>query len=121
MKKNLCKSLLISLGLALSSCATSPPDVPACVELSPSRGGCVKVISGTVFTIDEEHPFVVDDKPYTWWQLRPMMVQLPPSSWADLKKWIIKVCRKYESMCNKEISSWDRTINNIDDALKKKQ
>ena len=109
-------SLSLLLCLNLSSCATThPPDVPLCIELSPDRGRCVKIISGEEFIVDETHLF--EDK--TWWEYRPAMVQMPASSWAQIKSYLIKTCKKY-NICEKEIASWDRTLEAVDTNLKQK-
>lgn len=110
----LLKTLLV---LNLSACAsTKPPDVPLCVEFTPERGRCVKIISGEVFNVDEQNKF----EGKTWWEHRPAMIQMPASSWVQIKTYLIKVCKKY-NICEKEISSWDRTVENIDDGLNTKE
>lgn len=108
-------SLSLLLGSLFSSCATNPPDVPICVEFTPERGRCVKIISGEKFDVNESLKF--EEK--TWWEHRPTMIQMPASSWAKMKAFIIKMCKKY-GKCDKEISSWDRTIVTIDQQLEEK-
>lgn len=81
------------------------------------KAGCVRIVSGTKTIIDDNNPIVIEGKPYTYWEVRPFMIQVPPESWAELKAFIIKMCKKYESACQKEASSWDRTIVNIDDQI----
>lgn len=116
-KLNCGRLLKILLVLNLSSCATThPPDVPLCVEFAPDRGRCVKIISGEIFDVDEKNKF--EDK--TWWEHRPAMIQMPASSWVQIKSYLIKTCKKY-NICEKEISSWDRTVETIDDNLNKKE
>lgn len=115
LKKILYFILIVSPVLILS-CATKPPDVPICVELNPDKAYCVKIVSGAEFNIDEQNKF--ENK--TWWEQRPTMIQMPASSWAEIKSYIIKTCKKY-GQCEKEISSWDRTIENVDGALKQKE
>lgn len=110
-------SLKFLLVLNLNSCASVlPPDVPLCVEFAPDRGRCYKIISGEIFNVDEDHKF--EEK--TWWEHRPSMIQMPATSWVKIKSYIIKTCKKYD-VCEKEISSWDRTLNNIDDGLNTKE
>jgi hypothetical protein len=72
----------------------------------------VKVISGEQFVIDEETKF----KEKTWWEMRPSVIQVPSQSWAEIKKFIIKICKK-TNKCEEEIASWDRSINTIDEKL----
>lgn len=119
MSNYLCKSLVSLLGCLLS-CATPIPDVPACVELNPSKAGCVKVISGDTFTIDDKNPFTIDGKAYTYWEMRPLMIQIPPYSWAEIKSFIRKICKKHENTCQREVGSWDNTLNEIDENLQNK-
>lgn len=115
LKKIFGISLSLSLSLLLSSCATKPPDVPVCVEFTPSRGRCVKIISGEQFDVNEDQKF----EGKTWWEYRPAMLQMPASSWAKIKAYIIKTCKKY-GQCQKEVSSWDRTVEYIDAQLEAK-
>lgn len=106
------KSLLILSALLfvlLTSCATSPPDIPVCTELTLDRAYCVHTISGNEFVFDETHP--VDGK--TFWEARPTMLLMPYTSWVKLKTWIIQEC-KITGTCNSEISSWDRTLDRIE-------
>lgn len=102
--------------LTLTACATKPPDITACVEMSISRGECVRVVSGQRIRVDEDHK--LNGK--TWWEMRPTNIILPLESWIDLKKFIIKTCKNNKNMCDKEISSWDRSIQHIDDSLTEK-
>ena len=99
----------------LTSCQTAPPDVPVCVEITMNRGYCVNTISSTEFYVDDAKKL---DK-LTWWELRPAMIMMPASSWAKLKTYIIVQC-KQTGACDKEISSWERTINSVDKALENK-
>lgn len=108
------KSLLPLLLLSLNSCS-SVPNVPVCVEINLTKARCVKIISGEQFVIDEDHKFEGRD----WWSMRPTVVQVPASSWVEIKKFIIKICKK-TNRCEKEIASWDRSIQSIDDNLANK-
>lgn len=115
LKKNCGKLLSLSLALLVSACSTMPPDIPVCVEFAPDHGRCVKIISGEKFDVDEEQKF----EGKTWWEYRPAMMLVPASSWAKLKAYTIKACKKYGN-CQKEVSSWDRTIEIIDESLAQK-
>lgn len=98
--------------LLISGCA-SVPDVPICVELSPVKGFCTNTISDKDYDIDEQHPVQLpgDDKPKTWWARRPYMVLIPATSWAELKAYIIKQCKR--NNCDSYVKSWDRKINEL--------
>jgi len=98
--------------LLLSGCASSPPDVPVCVEITMDRGYCTNTISAKEFYVDETRK--LDGR--TWWEARPMMLMMPASSWAKLKTWIITQCKR-TGQCDQSIASWERTINSIDTAL----
>lgn len=91
------------------------PDFPACVELGMGKGYCVKVISGEEFIVDEDHKF----QEKTFFEMRPSMIMIPPQSWVDIKTFIIKICKKTKK-CQQEVSSWDRSIQNIDNKLVEK-
>ncbi|MGZ3744422.1 MAG: hypothetical protein ACXVB1_00030 [Pseudobdellovibrionaceae bacterium] len=77
-----------------------------------TRGQCTNIISGKSFEVNETNK--LNGK--TWWEMRPAMIQVPASTWASLKKFIIKTCKKYDS-CQKEVPTWERTIGNVDGAL----
>jgi len=109
------KLSIISLLFAVS-CQTAPPDVPLCVELTMDRAACIHTVSGKKFDITNDKLF--EDK--SWWDQRHTMLMMPASSWAKLKTWIITQCKRTKS-CDKEISSWDRTIESVDSALEAKK
>ncbi|MFM6929050.1 MAG: hypothetical protein ACKOX6_11340 [Bdellovibrio sp.] len=100
----------------ITGCATKPPDFPICVEMSMERGECIKVISGERIHVDNDHK--MNDK--TWWESRPTNMIMPLESWMDLKKFIIKMCKKNKGMCDKEVSSWQRSLQKIDQNLNEK-
>lgn len=112
------KSSLILFVLSLSSlisCATAPPDVPVCVEITMSRGYCVNTISSKEYYVDDSNK--LDNE--TWWEARPSMLMMPASSWAKIKTYIITQCKR-TGQCDKEITSWERTIKTVDQALESK-
>lgn len=115
MPRKLYALLLIGSLFLLPSCSTTPPDAPVCVEVTLERGRCVRIVSGQEFIWDETNLY----EGKTWWDMRPAMIQVPASSWAQIKSFIIKVCKKYGT-CDKEISSWDRTVKTIDKNLEGK-
>lgn len=109
--------LLIVLGLLLgllTSCATSPPDIPICTELTINRAYCVHTLSNDEFYFDDTHKL----NGQTYWEARPTLLLMPWQSWVQLKAWIIAEC-KATGHCA-EISSWDRTIQTIDQLTKGK-
>ena len=120
LKLNLLIALLSSL-LLLTSCTTFDKDSPVCVEATPYRGHCVKIFSGERFVVDDTHPYKIEGIDYTWWDMRPLMIQVPPNSWAEIKAGIIKSCKKYPSLCKENISSWERSVGEIDNQIKQKE
>lgn len=74
------------------------------------------MVSGKQFIVDEVNKY----EGKTWWEQRHLMIQLPISTWVALKVWIIKVCKKHKKMCEKEISSWDRSIEYVDEQIENK-
>lgn len=112
LKKSL-KMLSVLSFVLLASCAGNPPDEPLCTELTVSRGYCVRMISGEGFEVDDERLY--DGK--TWWELRPTMIQMPAKTWAELKKWIIKIC-KNNNQCDDAVANWERTVDRIDNVVK---
>jgi hypothetical protein len=75
----------------------------------------VKIISGEQFSIDDWHPY----NGKTWWDMRPTVVQMPAGSWSEIKKFIIKICKK-TNKCQEEVASWDRSVQAIDDTIAQK-
>lgn len=104
-QKGFSKMLLLSwLLLSLNSCA-SIPDVPICAEVNISKGICVYTVSGKSFEIDDERPF----EGATWFDMRIKTLSVPAKSWAKLKAFLIKQCKK-SNKCDVDISSWDREL-----------
>lgn len=108
LKKNLLKPLMILLSFLTFSCATVP-DVPVCKEISEEKGWCSWTIKSGGFYVDEENPYAFDpnypEELYTWWEYKPMMISLPPYSLQEIKKYIIKQCRKTKK-CKGDIGEW---------------
>lgn len=100
--------LFLATLLITTSCASQPPDIDACVELTPTRGYCTAVISDREFMVDEEHK--LDGE--TWWEAKASMVMVPYKSWTRLKTWMIQQCKHYQN-CDQRIYSWDRTIEEV--------
>tara|TARA_Y100000310_G_scaffold243676_1_gene248250 strand:- start:21813 stop:22040 length:228 start_codon:yes stop_codon:yes gene_type:complete len=53
----------------------------------------------------------------TWWELRPKMIQMPVKSWAAIKSFIIKICKKSNKCSGSSITNWERTVNTIDQKI----
>lgn len=110
------KTLLrLLFALLISSCAVTPPDVPLCTELAPNRGYCVNTISSVEYEVTDEKP--LNGK--TWWEMRPYMILMPIESWAEIKAFIIKICKKSKKCSGPNIANWERTVDAIDKKVKK--
>ena len=116
MLKLILSVLLLSSFLSLISCAGLPPDEPLCTEINPERAYCVRMMSGKQFEISETKKF----NGQTWWELKPTVISMPASTWRELKKWIIKIC-KNNSQCDDAVAGWDRTVKIIDDQVSSKE
>lgn len=103
-KLNLRMHLITLLVFVVNSCANLP-NVPICAEISLSRGVCTYTVSGKTVVVDDEHP--IDGT--VWFELRTRALLVPASSWASLKSYLIKQCRK-TNQCKNEIVSWDRDL-----------
>lgn len=104
----------ISLNFLVSGCATAP-NVPICVELGPSRGFCTWTIEDKDQYVDDAHKL----NGRSWWEMRPTMIQVPPESWAEIKKFIINTC-KQNNNCDSKVRSWDRKLISVDTKLQSK-
>jgi len=100
----------------LSGCAVAVPKTPICTEISPIRAYCVNTVTSEEFYIDDTHKF--EGKSY--WEQRQQMLLLPASSWVEIKKFIIKIC-KQSNKCDTQIGSWNRTVDAIDKQLSSKE
>ena len=119
LRKILSTLLACSSTFALS-CSHKPPDKPICIELDIDRGWCKQTLSDKEFFVDDDHPFIDEDgKSYTWWELRVVSLSMPPSTWAAIKAFIIKSCKKMKT-CGEQVASWERTIQSIDKTLEQK-
>lgn len=94
-----------------------PPDKPLFVEISPTEGFGVNIMSGKQITVDDTHKY----EGMTWWEMRPYMILMPASTWAPLKAWIIKICKANPRQCDKAVGNWEKTVNTIDKQLESKQ
>lgn len=47
-----------------------------------------------------------------------MMLKLPVKSWVEIKKFILKICKKSKQCDGPTITNWGRTAKKIDKGLK---
>lgn len=93
------------LALTLSGCLTVP-DVPVCAEINPDKAYCVYTLSDKEQYWDDET--LLDGK--TYWESKPSLILLPPQSWAKIKSYIIKSCKKYGG-CDQGVIDWESKID----------
>lgn len=98
--------LIFALSLSLQISCASVPDVPVCTEIHMSKGFCTH-------TISNKEEFIEGD---AWWNIRYKMILLPPDSWAKIKAFVIKTCKK-TGQCDNGIADWERTVNTIDQKI----
>lgn len=67
-----------------------------------SKGLCTYTVSGKTIVVDDEN--LLDG--LTWFDLRNKSLTVPPESWAKIKAFMVKQCRK--NKCNVDIDNWDR-------------
>lgn len=94
------------------SCAT-PPDIPVCTRLSAERGFCTYTISDKEFFVDGEHKF----ENQSWKEIEASSVMMPASSYAKVKAYILKMCKK-SGQC-KDLASWERKSATLEKKGKK--
>lgn len=91
----------------LTNCATVP-DVYVCRARSVNEGFCTKTISnGDIIVTDN-----VKLNGKTWIDLKIESVYVPAESWAEIKSYIIKQCKKHND-CGKSVDSWTRKIDSV--------
>jgi len=100
---------LISFVLLLSFSCSSVPDVPICVQIDVNRGWCTHTISDVeyYFKDSKDNPLKT-----SWWELKPAMVHLPYKSWAKIKSYIQKECKR-SNRC-KSVSGWEQKVKKLD-------
>lgn len=105
----LSKSFLsLLLSITIVSCA-SVPDVVGCRRRSPTEGFCTWTITDRDMIVNDQNK--LNGK--TWLDLVIEGVYIPADSWKEIKKYIIKQCKK-NSNCAENISTWERKLNSLD-------
>ena len=101
---------MLFISLLVSACS-SIPNFSACKELAPDRAKCIKVITNEKYDWDDSH--FVNGK--TYWDARPTMLQIPADSYADLKAYLLKECKRTNKCTELEavINTLDQTKNSF--------
>lgn len=105
-KKLLLTPLVLLFACLLSGC-NQVPDVPLCAKLSDQKGWCTYTISAKEFYVDNSGQ-TFEGK--NWTQLDDESLRVPASSWAAIKAYILKQCKK-DKDCSDNIGSWDRKMS----------
>lgn len=71
-----------------------------CTELDATLGYCVYTISDKDFFIDNDQQ-TYEGK--TWSETKTTALIVPASSWAAMKSYILKQCKKHPNDCPKSI------------------
>ena len=88
------------------------PDVEACSEipfLDGAEGACSTTVSKKKYIINKED----------WKNKRPKMIMVEAKYWSQIKLEWKKACRVLGEKCNVTLDSIDKTINGLDNVLKK--
>lgn len=107
MKRLLLQNFVtLSLLVTCSCTSLKQIDVPVCVELNPDRAYCTTIISNKGFYVDDEN--LLDGK--TWWEYKVEMIQVPPTSYEEIKKYLLRQCERIKR-CKGELD--EASFNNI--------
>lgn len=102
------KRLSVLLNLILFSSCASLPDTWVCRARSVNQGFCTKTLSNEDFIVDDTH--LLNGK--TWIDLKIESVYVPVESWADIKGFILKKCKKNQD-CSNNIGTWEGKIDSV--------
>lgn len=115
--KKLCWLSLTALSvLILSNCSTiQAPDVPVCKELDPQSAHCAWTISKKTQEVNDQNKY--EDK--TWWEHRPYVLSLFPSTWEKIKTTMTKICAQHQDSC--KANDVDQIIQRMDEVASYKK
>lgn len=106
-------SLLLS-SILFSSCTNIEQiDKPVCTKIAPGRGGCTYLLSDIDFFVDDDNLF----EGKTWFELEMEMVLVPPSTWASIKKYLLRNC-KFASSKRMNCKKLEQQIKQVEANLK---
>lgn len=80
-----------------------------CFELDPVQGWCTYTLSDDEFFIDDEHLY----QGKNWEQFNQSTLRLPPDSYAKLKAYILKMCKKNKG-CARDMGKWEMKFKDIE-------
>ncbi len=109
MRKKISKLLLgISLSLIVSGCTTMPPDVPVITRTGPTEGFYVYTMSEKEGIVDDTH--LLEGKTFLDYVIEGVIV--PAKSYAEIKSFILKMCKKYKE-CG-DVAKWKSKLDQLD-------
>lgn len=96
VSKNSLKLLGSLLALSLSFGCASVPNVPLCVELVENEQGfCKNTIDANEIIVDNNQS-LLNGK--TWLEVKTGSLLMPATSWAEIKSYILKQCKKKQEL-----------------------
>lgn len=104
MKKILYLNLMIWFTLNVISCAHKIPDEPICIEINQIKGYCTH-------TISQESYYLLNKE---WLNMKSNSLLIPISSWAEIKKFIIKICVEENQCTEDQKINIENKINEIE-------
>ena len=102
------KISLILLISFLSGC-NEPPNVFICIELDVNKAYCSYTVKGDSYYWDDTNKLNGE----TYWESKTHLLRVPIESWGEIKKYIVKNCKKYGNC-----SEAESLIGNVDRNLK---
>ena len=97
------KFMGISLLLIFSSCAISPPDVPAFLPFDENRAYYVYTISNREGWVDNDTNLFVDPElapvPLKWNDVKKHAFIVPSFTWERINTFISQMCEKEKKKC----------------------
>lgn len=80
-----------------------------CAEITPTKGYCTYTISDNEFFVEGT----------IWSDLKRKSLIMPAESYAEVKAYILKMCKKH-SDCSNNLGKWERKFSNLDDKTNRK-
>lgn len=107
--------MLLAILSSLAVSCTTPPDVPVCVPIHPEKAWCTYTISDREFYITDTELF----EGKSWAEIDHYSLRVPASSWAQIKAYILKQCKKNKD-CSDNLGKWERKGEKLDQKLPEK-
>ena len=102
------KSFLVILLLLIFNSCASVPDVPVITRIGPTSGYYVFTVSDKEGDVDDTH--LLEGKTFLDYAVEGVIV--PADSYAAIKAYILKSCKKSKS-CGDDIGKWKTKLDKI--------